>query len=382
MKKFISILLAGVISVISIIPNVCFATDPNGDGFYQLNDVFLIRQYISGNTLVSNLTALDYNQNGIVSEVDALKYQSDLLYNQVDTSNPSLNDNTTVSEHIFNETSRNYSIYEADTGALRYMSSYSINCCNTCFDNGDPPNSVVGGSDDRVVDFSKSAVVKIIVTKNSGTGYGTGFIVGPHTIATAAHVLDDPSRYMGIGRIDHIYSFNTDGSLRTDTITPLEMHLPSKYTSPSNNEEDYYDYALIKVQEDLSNYPFFEFGVYDYMSDRDITAQITGFPAVVNNINVNNVSTSHVMYTGTNTVLSSDGGKINHNIDTSPGNSGGPLYITEYYDNKVRYIAIGIHNLGDYDNNGTNHSVQINTDIIKFFNYNSQSSNSSGGATI
>ena len=46
------------------------------------------------------------------------------------------------------------------------------------------------GDDTRVVDFSKSGVVKINFTASNGESYwGTGFVVDEHTIATAAHCV-------------------------------------------------------------------------------------------------------------------------------------------------------------------------------------------------
>lgn len=79
------------------------------------------------------------------------------------------------------------------------------------------------------------------------------------------------------------------------------------------------------------------------------------------------------MYTGTGVVYSSNGGVINHRIDATNGNSGGPMYITEMIDGKAVNIVFGIHNLGDDENyqpTGYVHAVQINSDMIKFFKHN------------
>ena len=183
------------------------------------------------------------------------------------------------------------------------------------------------------------------------------------------------------------YSFNSYGALQTNSITPLEIHEPSLFIS-TNPLQEYYDYALITVKEDLSSYPFFELGVYDSMLDKNVTATITGFPGLIEDnstgeeIRVNDGADLHTMYSGSGVVLSSNGFKITHNIDTTNGNSGGPLYITERYKDTIKYVAFGIHNLGVEEGDTYNHAVQINSDIIKFYKNNIHIPQSSGGDEV
>lgn len=360
-----------------------FAKDPTGDGVYRTNDAILIQQFLGGNYKVSDLTALDYNKNGVITMADSLDLQHDMLYDCTPdpTEPPIPRDSTTVEDITFNETKRLYMVYDAKTGKKNYMEDYYLDCAKEYFDNGTSCYSDVEDWDDRVIDFSKTGVVKILTEVENDPHFGTGFIVGPHTIATAAHVVSNavPQRS---AIIKNIISFNADGTQRTNTITPLEIHVPSKFNiTSSENEVLSYDYALITVEEDLSDYPFFEFGIYDSISDRDITASVTGFPARVHNnitgaqdpVNTSNYNGNHVMYTGTGVVYSSDGGVINHRIDASNGDSGSPLYITEMIDGKAVNIVFGIHNLGDDQNypiTGYVHAVQINSDMITFFKHN------------
>lgn len=384
-RKLISTITLAAVASSMALGTTAFAKNPTGDGEYHINDAILIYQFLGGNYKVSDLTALDYNKNGVITEADGLQIQHDILYHCTPDPNepPIPKDSTTVEDQIFNETERWYSRYDAQTGIRIDKGGYSINCAENYFDNGISTYDVIGDRDDRVVDFSKTGVVKIITDVNDVTHFGTGFIVGPHTIATAAHVVynDKPN---DSAKIEQILSFNADGTEKSGTITPLEIHLPTKFNikSPENevlsNEVLSYDYALITVEEDLSNYPFFELGVYDSISDRDVTASITGFPTQVQN-NITGEETTvntpmkHTMYTGTDVVFSSDGGVINHKIDTTSGNSGIPLYITEMIDGKAVNIVFSIHNLNDdqdYPITGYNHAVQINSDMIQFFKCN------------
>lgn len=371
-NKFFSVITAITLTFSTLVGVTTFGYDPDGDGYYNVYDIILLRSFLSGNQTVSNLTALDYNKSGVITSTDVQKLTDDILSGPIDTSNPQ-GDNSSVPEYNFTETSRNYFVFDANTGFLKQGSDYTINN-RTSYNNGDVATcDIIGDTDERIVDFSKSGVVKIIVSNQSGTHFGTGFIVGPHVIATAAHVLDD-TRYSRKAVVNDIIAFNADGTQRTDSITPVETHHCSLFDN--NSVSDYYDYALITVEEDLSNYPIFELGVYDNMLDKDVTATITGFPGQImdnstgNLIRVNNGTNLHTMYSGNGIVVSSDGGKINHNIDSSTGNSGGPLYVTEYYNNSMKYVAFGIHNLGTDMNDENNHAVHIDPNIICFYKNN------------
>lgn len=384
--KFFSVIIATVFSLAALMGFNAFAYDPDGNGYFDMYDVILLRSFLSGNYTVSNLTALDYNQNGVITSTDLQKLSNDLLSGNIDEGVPT-GDSTSESEYLSTQTSIHYSVYNAITGTFKQGSEYDIPC-GTVYNNGDSTNTVIGNTDERVIDFTKSGVVKIVASNDDGMHYGTGFIVGPHAIATAAHVIDD-NRYRRAASIEYIYSFTStsSGALQTNTITPLEIHKPFLFSS-TNPVQEYYDYALITVQEDLSSYPIFELGVYDSMLDKDVTATITGFPGkIIDNstgeeIRVNNGEDLHTMYSGSGVVMSSNGFKITHNIDTSGGNSGGPLYITEHYKDTVKYVAFGIHNLGVEYGGTYNHAVQINSDIIKFYKNNSHIPQSSGGNDI
>ncbi|MCR5305775.1 MAG: hypothetical protein K6E36_04665 [Oscillospiraceae bacterium] len=109
----------------------------------------------------------------------------------------------------------------------------------------------------------------------NGNGYtraysGTGFIIGPHLIATAAHCVYK----RGAGTIGkYINGFNkyravfacmnaTSGDYFSNNCTALtvtRVHVPTIYTTTSNGmTADKYDYALIEVEETLTQYGAFE----------------------------------------------------------------------------------------------------------------------------
>jgi hypothetical protein len=49
--------------------------DPNGDGYVNMSDSVYILQYLAGEFEPTDLNALDFDENGIISYIDALKVQ-------------------------------------------------------------------------------------------------------------------------------------------------------------------------------------------------------------------------------------------------------------------------------------------------------------------
>lgn len=253
-----------------------------------------------------------------------------------------------------------YYVYDAKTAEKidEYLLSplpYSLNT-----------RSGIVGNDERVIDWTKSGVVKII---DSSPYSSSGFVVSDHVIATAAHCVYN-------NKINEILLFDNNGKV-TLHATPVEYHIPSNYLGPVAFT---YDYALISVKEDLSDYACFDLGVtLDSFPDTGSTISVTGFPyEIMKNGKriIVNTDTQHMMYTGNGTVKRTDdlpnqfynvSDLIYYDCDISMGNSGGPAYITESLNGKTYYtvIAINAHSKGD-ENNG----VRINTNLINFYKAN------------
>ena len=54
-------------------------SDPNGDGYIDLQDAILISKYLSEKLFVLYPEHLDYNCNGIVSQEDVMDLSNDIL---------------------------------------------------------------------------------------------------------------------------------------------------------------------------------------------------------------------------------------------------------------------------------------------------------------
>lgn len=264
--------------------------------------------------------------------------------------------------------SKTYNVYNANGNFLR---SYSLAPLETNYN----ARKVIG-DDERVIDWTKSGVVKIIISTYS---FGSGFIVDKHTIATAAHCLYDYDLKMfeGVTKIllfdadGNVIKYKDDKGIEKDSITPVEYHLPKEFITNNQNRKES-DYALITVEEDLSKYMCFDLGIpLDAFvnGETNATVSVTGFPGYLNNDESHLVNThnKHMMYTGNGKICSGSNNKfIYYEADTSGGNSGGPVYITESLNGKTYYTVVAIHTTGANYNYGT----RIDTNLIHFYKSN------------
>lgn len=243
-----------------------------------------------------------------------------------------------------------YNVYNANTGAL--LRSYTLSdAIISPNNNGDQVNTVIG-TDDRYIDWSMSAVVKII----TNGGFGTGFIVDDHTIATAAHCVYNT-------QIINILLFNSNGAV-SQSLTAVEYHVPIEYINQNEN-----DYALITVSNDLSSYCQFQLGSsLPLAATLETQVTVTGFPGSASgNTNINTM-TDHNMLTGIGTLLPNTGWGADLHIlytkDASGGNSGGPVYVNESFNNTTYYTVIGINvsEAGTY-----NIGTKLNSKHFKFY---------------
>ena len=353
-KSFVSVATAAVLSFTmmgTMIGSASFGDrDPNGDGQITMADSTCINQYLVGATFPSNVDALDFDENGIISRMDSFKIMAVDAGLEVSIGNAA---SYGVETELNDEDSADYYVYNASTGARITSADYTING-KPSSKNGIDNTDVVIGSDDRVIDWTKSGVAKLMCS--GGAGYlGTGFVVDDHTIATAAHCVVQ-SEYTGKA-ISSIKLFNSNGTVALSA-TPLQIHVPKDYfTSSAEN-----DYALITVYQDISNYVCFDLGVaLDQTVPVTVTA--TGFPQYVNNTYVND-GTNHNMYSGTGSITSISTNQIFYNADTSSGNSGCPIYVTEASNGNLKYTVIAIHR------GGSNAGTRINGKILRFYYHN------------
>lgn len=353
-KKKIWALMSAAVTTSALVvsmtgSSVTTVRDADGDGRYTGSDATLTLRYLKGEFNPSSVRSFDFDGNGIISYVDALKvlgYYSG-SFNDDSLPGPVGADSTAVA------TTRTYIRHYYGNAPSNAISEYSltVNPLDNTTSNSNARGhfGVIGEEDDRVHDYN-TTVVRL--------DNGTGFIIDDHVIATAAHCIFD---YNTNEFIDGTVTI-VDGNNRI-TLNPVYADICEDYT----NKDDNYDYALLYVEEDLSDYGAFNIGAFlnEYIGiDGEVT--VSGFPKYIPN-NATDPSRRD-RYKATGYVESDYGMTLRYNADATSGTSGGPVYISEEYNGEEYNTVIGIH-FGS--SGGANFAVKITPDILKFYKSNS-----------
>lgn len=339
--------------------------DVNHSGTVDLNDVVSVNKYLLGMYYGNHYPWLDANQNLIVDAADSKYILNSLVsinsapyrfvsreYNdQTNTVTESLVSPPAISTPITPDgsatatDSRTYwkHIYASGISNTQYT-EYTLTPSTTSIPTtsmGDQPSSIVDGEDNRYTTTlsENTGIVRI-------NGNGTGFIIGDHLIATAGHVVYNKNTYAYYFNNCTIETYNEDGTLSGETLHPIEAHLPALFVSLPPVSDFRYDYGLIVVQEDLSDYTHFSLGeTYNLFPTQfsTIPIYVTGYKGSGNNLASQKGSIiSPNVYTQSQTQY-----VLNHNVDTFGGDSGAPIYtITKDGLGNYSYTAIGIHTGG------------------------------------
>lgn len=378
--KAISVITSLFTALITVVanPSTAFAMprDPNGDGIISLTDSVLIYQYLAGNALPSDLTSLDIDQNGIISVADAHKKEAyDAGYTSI---LPEANANDPIIPGY--ASSVTYLRHDCSSSSHTSYSTYTVNAPSITLNQApDEINTIIDHNDmQRDLD---TAVVRINITS---VGSGSGFIVGPHTIATAAHCVYSGTQFydMSISVVD------TDHSILT-TVTPDYLHIPYFYYTASNPytyDAMCYDYALIYVSEDLSQYGTLKLGVaLDQYIEDEGDVYVSGFPGTNGYPSGFSQDFEGMRFYAPGNVTDGSGDNtvsqipfvdrvLFYDADTYGGDSGGPVYVLDSYPSGnttvSEKIVIGIHTNGfNATNNiwGFNKGTRVNEELLRFY---------------
>lgn len=213
--------------------------------------------------------------------------------------------------------------------------------------------SIYGDVDHREPDNNNMAIVRLSVG-------GTGFIVDDHTIVTAAHcVISDEKRFSDDMTIDIVDSNNNV----IKQVTPTAFHVPNDYRLGNSGN---HDYAMIEVADDLSSYGCLSMGVvldnYVYKA-YSTTVKVSGFPQRAN-------EAWGQRYVGEGRITSLTKDTLKYTVDTSGGDSGGPVYSEFKASYGTEYkIVIGIHDgaTGKDGENKPNYATRITSNILQFY---------------
>jgi len=146
---------------------------------------------------------------------------------------------------------------------------------------------------------------------NQNVYSGIGFIVGEHTIATAAHCvfnrnLDGNGNMIGFNSKRTVHAFTYPNNVATITnLTISKIHVPYNFINGTGNVVAGHDYALIEVENDLSSYGAFELGMLlddtPYMNPNNVSQE---WFLTANNLPVTTPYFSHNIINGFYNVVS------------------------------------------------------------------------------
>lgn len=208
------------------------------------------------------------------------------------------------------------------------------------------------GSDDRVkvTDTTQgpycSTVQVYSVFPNGYVGTGSGFVIGPSAVATAAHCVYNKDCGGLATSVEIIPAKN--GSLHpygSTTVGSTQLVVSLRYQESSMSSD--HDWAVVELAEPLGErtgwlglkYP-------NSISDSYCGTFVynTGYPSPGT---TSGQSRDRHMFVGTGSVIDSYTYTFCGDWDASEGNSGGPVFI---YDAERGYTAIGILTAGEGPN--------------------------------
>lgn len=372
-KKRLSALIAAVavaaFSTVSMSGSaVTTVRDANGDGKIYLNDVITTSYYLAGKYNPSSVKSFDFDGNGIISAMDSEKIQQYLVGNINDSSLPG----PVGADSQAVATTRNYVRHYYNNSSSNTINEYSLTV--NPFDNTVSSNSkttqnrIIISDNDMIRDYD-TAVVHIM---KDNALYGSGFIIDDHIIATAAHC---------VYKCESQQFFNTkiklvDKDNNETVVTPIYTDISKIY----HNTTDYgdcekYDYALIYVEEDLSEYGSFKLGsaLSEYINNHGQVI-VSGFPSSDWYPDNYQGLPFGIRFKAKGKIDSLENGRIYYDADTAGGDSGGPVYAEEAFITKNGTVydyktVIAINTAHDNEKN-LNVGIRITPDILKFYNSN------------
>lgn len=216
------------------------------------------------------------------------------------------------------------------------------------------------GTDDRVkvTDTTVSpynAVANLTLRYSNGTvRYGTGFLIGPNTIATAGHVVYDRANGLGSPTSITVRLGDTPTShpYGTQTVYSSNFYYPSAWKNSGGISNDY---GVIKLNTAVNNIT--PFTISDQDTPVGTAIKIAGY----------DYKTAQQWKTS-GTVVETFTGRIDYRMDTLPGMSGSPVYI-----GTRTVVAINTYDAGtkdevvDEDWPGNNTGTKITSTVKAFF---------------
>lgn len=244
------------------LPDVSHIKDLDGDNMAKPSDAMYLLQFLQGKRLyLYEYSELDVTGDYIVNQEDSQEYLHYYAYYTALGITPPISAHGSLRTIDSTFENRSYWRYDCAT-QTKDANPYAVST-SSCF-------SSLSNEQNELQVFSSSQNLRSFtgtedqrfVTVHTATGIGTGFIIGKHLIATAAHCLYNRTSgnftFSSVKRYN--YTYDNSGNIAATTavsLTPLSVHVPVAYDSAATDN----DYALIVVSEDLSTYGYCNLGM-------------------------------------------------------------------------------------------------------------------------
>ena len=326
--------------------------DVNGDGDASTADVALVLRYLNGSigASVQQVTRMDAFTNKVIEMQDYNK----ILDFAANFAKPQFVESKVYS--AIDCTSRMYSEYDYELE--EEMGDYVI----TANTSSAGVNSRIFETYNDYRDYENLNTVQLDLDGN----IGSGFIVGEHVVATAAHCLYDEHGFCPSVEIN---VYNAAGTQIVQTYTPVSAHIPVNYRTHltiGDGLEDNYDYALLYVEEDLSSHGIWSLGCMttEFMATGSnvITSGFTAHDSVY----ARYYSRGNVVDFNQSETHNDKNLRFTSKAKSYGGKSGGPVYYEATYGGNTIKSVIGIGTGAEPQSNNT-WGTRITPTILQFY---------------
>jgi glutamyl endopeptidase len=228
---------------------------------------------------------------------------------------------------------------------------------------------VVFGSEDRVRLSPADEPFRHIcyleyVTADGSSMRGSGWLVGPSTVITAGHCVWDREHGNNFNRSMKVFPAR-DGDLAPASANAEDFQTVKAWARDGDTA---FDYGAVFLDRPLGNdFGFFSFAQFPDEDLSRMIVNIVGYPATIKRNGQMIAVTPPLLFGQSNRVNEVRAHELVYTIDTTPGNSGGPVICFEGDD---KFTVVGIHNEGTSAGNfATRITSEVFDNIKKWKNH-------------